>query len=493
MTRYTLVSLIAGLVMPVLASAAGFAGLMLADMYRGWGSLENSMLGALLLTCGLPTLFSLLAGWLLTSRRTLPATLEERYIPLLVLPPLIWLMALSFYPPLVNPELFILGLCLLPAAAVWFLFTLGAFWGARKSAPVREMKSGVLRIIGYAGLAFVVIGANLYGIVNNTLYGLRDNTGNEIFLPSYFPFERKDLLAVPPTPPSLRITGNYPIIVGDLHLLPLYGAVIQAVYDIRSGEYYADFDPETDDELRPASPEPHVRDVAGYDGSTEGPLELLMNNEIDIAFGDLPAARQFIAGLTDEAPELTPVARDALVFFVHADNPVTNLSLEQIRDIYAGKIRSWDDVGGPDTAILSFQSRDKRTQQALKSMVMQGRETVEPLREEFNLYDLNIVNRVADYRNRTNALGYDSRWRAGRLFPAGEIRFLTVDGIAPTPENIRSGAYPLTFPIVMATRQKPGKEVTALKEWICGPEGQALIDMTGFVSIKGIEEERKED
>lgn len=288
MTRYTLVSLIAGLVMPVLASAAGFAGLMLADIYRGWGSLENSMLGALLLTCGLPTLFSLLAGWLLTSRRTLPATLEERYIPLLVLPPLIWLMALSFYPPLVNPGLFILGLCLLPAAAVWFLFTLGAFWGARKSAPVREMKSGVLRIIGYAGLAFVVIGANLYGIVSNTLYGLRDNTGNEIFLPSYFPFERKDLLAVPPAPPSLRITGNYPIIVGDLHLLPLYGAEVQAVYDIRSGEYYADFDPETDDELRPASSEPHVRDVVGYDGSTEGPLELLMNNEIDIAFGDLP-------------------------------------------------------------------------------------------------------------------------------------------------------------------------------------------------------------
>ena len=492
MARYTLVSLIAGLIMPVLAGVAGFLGILLGDRFSWW-SLKGGGLAASLLACGLPTLFSLLAGWLLTSRRTLPATLKERYTSLLVLPPLIWLMALSLYPPLVDPELFSLGLVLLPAAAGWLLFTLGAFWGARKREPARERSNGLIRMAGYIGLAFVVIGTNLYGIVSNTLYGVRDNSGNDIFLPAYFPFENKGFLADPATPPSLRIAADYPLIDGDIHLLPLYGAVVQAVYDIRSGEYHAEFDPETDDEPRPASPEPHVRDVAGYEASTECPLNFLMNNEIDIVFGDLPAARQFVAEVTDEAPELIPIACDALVFFVHKDNPVTNLSLEQIRNIYAGEIQSWEKIGGPDTKILAFQSNDARTQQALTDMVMRDRETIEPLREEFNLYDLNIVNRLAEYRNRTNALGYDFRWRASRLFPAGEIRFLSIDGIAPTPENIRNGTYPLILPLVMATRQKPRKEVAALRDWICGPEGQALIDLTGFVSIRGgIDEKEKQ-
>lgn len=484
MVRYTLVSLIAGLLMPVLAGAAGSLGILLGDRFSWW-SLKGGGLAAFLLACGLPALFSLLAGRMLTSRRTLPATLKERYTSLLVLPPLLWLMALSFYPPLVDPELFSLGIFLLPAATGWLLFTLGAFWGARKHAPARERSNGLIRMAGYIGLAFVVIGTNLYGIVSNTLYGARDNSGNDIFLPAYFPFENKGFLAEPATPPSLRIAAAYPLIGGDIHLLPLYGAVVQAVYDIRSGEYYAEFDPETDDEPRPASPEPHVRDVTGYEASTERPLDFLMNNEIDIVFGDLPAVRQFVAEVTDEAPELIPIACDALVFFVHKDNPVTNLSLEQIRNIYAGEIRTWDELGGPDTKILAFQSKDARTQRALKDMVMRDRETIEPLREEYNLYDLNIVNQVAEYRNRTNALGYDFRWQASRLFPAGEIRFLSIDGIAPTPENIRNGTYPLILPLVMATRQNPAGEVAALRDWICGPEGQALIDLTGFVSIRG--------
>ena len=482
MARYTLVSLIAGLIMPVLAGVAGFLGILLGDRFSWW-SLKGGGLAASLLACGLPTLFSLLAGWLLTSRRTLPATLKERYTSLLVLPPLIWLMALSLYPPLVDPELFSLGLVLLPAAAGWLLFTLGAFWGARKHTPARERSNGLIRMAGYIGLAFVVIGANLYGIVSNTLYGERDNSGNDIFLPAYFPFENNGLLATPAIPPSLRIAADYPLIDGDIHLLPLYGAVVQAVYEIRSGEYYAEFDPETDDEPRPASPEPHVRDVAGYEASTECPLNFLMNNEIDIVFGDLPAARQFVAEVTDEAPELIPIACDALVFFVHKDNPVTNLSLEQIRDIYAGKALSWKDVGGPETEILAFQSDNKRTQQALNDMVMHGRATACPAHEKY------VPHRTAAYRNRINAIGYDFRWRANKRFPNGKIRFLHIDGIAPTPENIRSGAYPLAFSIVMATGRSPSKEVAALRDWICGPEGQALINLTGFVSISGGREE----
>ena len=486
MTRYALISLVVGLIMPVLLSATAilaflsFSGFALAEFWKNWDFLAKaSVVCALFMPYILPLLFSLLAGWLLTSRRTLPATLKERYTSLLVLPPLIWLMALSFYPPLVDPELFSLGLALLPAAAGWLLFTLGAFWGARKREPARERSNGLIRMAGYIGLAFVVIGTNLYGIVSNTLYGVRDNSGNDIFLPAYFPFENKEFLADPATPPSLRIAADYPLIDGDIHLLPLYGAIVQAVYAIRSP-----YPPETTNEASQSTDELHIRDIVDYTASTELALEELTLNEIDVAFGDLPAAKRFLAETAvDEVPELTPVAREALVFFVHADNPVTTLNLEQIREIYAGKALSWKDVGGPETEILAFQSDDKRTQQALKDMVMHGRATACPANEKY------APHRTAAYRNRTNALGYDFRWRANKRFPNGEIRFLRINGIAPTPENIRSGAYPLSFSIVMATGRSPCKEVSELRDWICGPEGQALINLTGFVSISGGREE----
>ena len=110
-------------------------------------------------------------------------------------------------------------------------------------------------------------------------------------------------------------------------------------------------------------------------------------------------------------------------------------------------------------------------------MVMRDRATSRPL--------MDPTASVADYSNRPDSLGYAFFWRANRLFPGGEIRFLTIDGIAPTPENIRSGRYPLTFPLVMATRQSPRKEVRELMAWICGPEGQELIDRAGFVSLRG--------
>ena len=499
MTPYALVSLAVGLIMPILLSATAilaflfFSGFALAEFWKNWDFLAKaSIVCALFMPYILPLLFSLLTGWLLTSRRTLPATLADRYIPLLLLPLLISLVVLSFYPSLISQCLYPALLDprrgpwlsdMLYAAAGWFMFALGAFWGARKSAPAQERVRGLARMAGYIGLTLVIVVTNLHGTLNESLLALRDDFGKEILLPSYFPCEGKNPLATPATPPSLRLTDNYPLIDGDRNLLPLYGAIVQAVYAIRNP-----YPPKTTDEASQSTDELHIRDIVDYTASTELALEELTRNEIDVAFGDLPAAKRFLAGTTvDEVPELTPVAREALVFFVHADNPVTTLNLEQIQDIYAGKAHSWKDVGGPETEILAFQSDDKRTQQALKDMVMQGRATACPANEKY------VPHRTAAYRNRTNALGYDFRWRANKRFPNGEIRFLSVNGIAPTPENIRSGAYPLSFSIIMATGRSPHKEVAALRDWICGPEGQALINLTGFVSISGGMEDRKDN
>ncbi len=476
MTRYALISFTAGLLLPPLLCAAG--GLTFFILCSTLFSSLDTLIYAICGSGGLLLLLAPLAGWRLTAGQPLPPTLAERYIPLLLLPPLIYLMALSvFWPLLERPNLYLALFSIAHYAVVpWLLFALGAFWGARKSAPARNRSRGLLRMLGYVGLVGIVIGANLYDIVSNTLYREEGEAAKEIYLPAYLPSVSANLLVGPASPPSLRIMANYPLLDGDINLLPLYGAVARAVYGTPNDKNPASHDDDTGDN----ADDPYSLNVVNYNWTLKRAMSQLVRNGCDIAFGDLASAQELAALAVQEgreAPELTPIAREALVFFVHKDNPVRSLSLAQLGDIYAGGIRSWEDVGGPDTRIFAFQTDDERTQQALNSMVMHGRTTIRPLMDQ--------TASVADYRNRPDALGYAFFWRAHRLFPDGEIRFLTIDGIAPTPENIRSGRYPLTFPLVMATRQSPRREVKDLMDWICGPEGQALIDRVGFVSLKG--------
>ena len=180
----------------------------------------------------------------------------------------------------------------------------------------------------------------------------------------------------------------------------------------------------------------------------------------------------------------TTLALDGIVVVVNPANKVSDLSIDQISKIFKGEVSSWKDVGGRAAKILAFQHELSRTQKALQTMIMHGQATISPLMEEYSDHFDSVQRQVAVYRNRPNALGYAFLWEANKLFPAGEIRFLKINGIAPTPENIRNGTYPLAFPIVMATRPSPDKEVGKLRDWICGPEGQELIERSGFLPLE---------
>lgn len=464
---YTRTALVAGLAMPLLVSVVfHLSSLIVYPYVRG----ETPWIYPFIFRWGPAMLFSLCAGWWLISGRRLPATLKERYIPLLLLPTLLYLMIASFFPSKHNPEL---GIWLAEAVRYglpWLMFVLGVCLGARKNAPALERRQGGVRMLAYIGLTCVVIGANLFGIVSNTLYGPRDNLGKRIPTWEYGP--ASDLVAKPAGQPSLRISDNYPTIYGHTELLPLYGAIIQAVY--------APGDSEDSESFRRK-----LRELVKNSTLTHWSTSELMEGQYDVLFDDLPTIQNFLASSEKvETPEVTPIAHDALVFFVHKDNPVTDLSLAQLKDIYAGNIRFWSSVGGRPARILAFQPIEPRVRDTLRTMVMHGQATMRPLMEEFLDDFPSFTHQVAEYRNRPNALGYASLWEARQLFPAGEIHFLKVNGVAPSPENIRNGTYPLAFPIAMATKQSPRREVKELRDWIRGPEGQDLIERAGFVSLE---------
>jgi phosphate transport system substrate-binding protein len=277
----------------------------------------------------------------------------------------------------------------------------------------------------------------------------------------YMPFHEKSLLAQPATKPRLRIAANHPRLNGATAALPIYGAAAQALYvNMENGVVFCDGTP------------------AAY-------LFLIYGN-LDVFFGLGPSKAQQKAAAA-EGLTLTrlPIAREAFVFLTHKDNPVENLSLEQIRAIYSRRITNWREVGGSDEKILAFQRpADSGSQTIMEEVVMQGTALAKPIEGEHFEGMGDIVRGVADYRNRLNAIGYSFRWYASTLFPSLNIKFLAVNGVAPTVENIQNGTYPLTVNFEAVAARKQSKETKALLTWLTSPEGQDLIRRTGYVPLK---------
>jgi phosphate transport system substrate-binding protein len=204
----------------------------------------------------------------------------------------------------------------------------------------------------------------------------------------------------------------------------------------------------------------------------------------DAVFGLAPSEEQVAAAATNGvAFDLTPVARDAFVFFVHADNPATNLTSQQVRDIYSGKAKTWREAGVEwDAPLLPFQRNKNSGSQTTLERIM-GDTPIMPPMEEDRLGGMGDIFRdVADYRNRRGAIGFSFRYYATELVAAGKIRLLSLDGVAPTVENIRSGAYPFVTESYLVTAGERTGDVRRLAAFLTSPTGRALVEAVGYVA-----------
>jgi phosphate transport system substrate-binding protein len=180
-----------------------------------------------------------------------------------------------------------------------------------------------------------------------------------------------------------------------------------------------------------------------------------------------------------------PVCLDAFVFITHVDNPVASLTLGQIREIYAGRITNWNQVGGEDKAIEAYQREpNSGSQTAMESLVMQG----EPIAAaDENMVDEGmgrLVSRVGEYRNDAESLGYTYQYYLEALYKSDQVKVLAIEGVAPTPENLQRGAYPLTASYYAVIRG--GEENMAagrFQQWLLSGEGQACIQQAGYVPL----------
>lgn len=284
------------------------------------------------------------------------------------------------------------------------------------------------------------------------------------------PFAERSLLVSPDNPPSLTIRAKYPRLDGSTSLFPVYAAAFKAIY-------------------APPGKEEGEAGLADYQGSitcsSSRGFDSFLKGERDIFFGFEPSEEfKRLAEQSGVRLRLTPLGKDGFVFCVNADNPVNGLSLDEVRGIYSGAVTNWKELGGPDKTILPYQRvNSSGSQTALERHVMKDRPLMRPAFESIAAMR-DLLDNVAAIHANAMPIGYSFRWYVRKMAGVPGIKLLALDGVPPLGENIASERYPLVLPFFAIVREGDvSPETQQLLDWFSGPEGQALIEKTGYLPV----------
>lgn len=197
-------------------------------------------------------------------------------------------------------------------------------------------------------------------------------------------------------------------------------------------------------------------------------LDLLNDGAVDLAFVSwLPSS-------LDSRIWISAVAYDAVALIVHPANPVTGLSLAQVRDVYAGRVVDWSPLGWTGELVVVSREEGSGTRAAFEEAVMEGRAVT------LNAIVLPHTGAVIDFVARTpGAIGYISR---GRVTEA--VRPIAAEGVDPSPVNVVNGTYPIGRVLYVAARGEPTGVVREFVAWLLDEEGQRSIAEGGFGRVK---------
>lgn len=313
---------------------------------------------------------------------------------------------------------------------------------------------------------FILLFVLLFGInigINKYEESLTIKTNVNIDCNEYLPFVEESKIVKLDHEASLQLTDNLPRLDGAAAVFPVYSAFVNATYPNTVSLNDGIFE--------------YRNTVRGY--------RSLALKESDLFFGALPSKEQIdFAKEQGNEFEYTEIAKEAFVFFVHKDNPVENLTTEEIKKIYSGKITNWKEVGGKDEEIIAFQRNEGSGSQSMLIRFMAGTPIMDAPTEQVNDFMVGIIDQVSDYKNKTNSIGFSFRYYMEGIIKNPNVKILKVDGIEPNVENIKNDKYPITTSLYAVTyKNNDNENVQKLLDWILSDEGQEIIEKTGYVGI----------
>lgn len=206
---------------------------------------------------------------------------------------------------------------------------------------------------------------------------------------------------------------------------------------------------------------PNVSVMVSGGGSSAG-IKAAQNGTADIGASSRELTPEEKRGLTE-----TVIARDGIAIIVNSKNSVSELTLEQIRKIFAGEITNWKDVGGKDAPIHVFTREEgSGTRGAFEEIVM-GKD--KKITGKAGVQNSTGAIRTAVEQDE-NAIGYISLGSVNE-----KVKAVAVDGVKPNEETVLNGAYKISRPFIYLTKGAPAGVVKAYIDFVLSPEGQKIV------------------
>lgn len=252
---------------------------------------------------------------------------------------------------------------------------------------------------------------------------------------------------------AAKLEGDIPVIDGAAALLPIYAGFVQSIYPESSVIYNGeDYDEKS----------------AMHYTNTRGAYKDIVDGKADIIICAAPSDEQLQYAKDNGVElELVPVGSDAFVFIVNAGNPVDNITIDQIRGIYSGKITNWKELGGKNTPIAAMRrNKNSGSQTALEKIMGDT-----PIRPDYTaLFG--------------SPIGFSFRYYVTGMLGEGGVKILTINGIAPTAETIADGTYPVAGNIYAIYRKgETNENVQKAIDFMLSPEGQKIVEQSGYIPL----------
>jgi len=289
---------------------------------------------------------------------------------------------------------------------------------------------------------------------------------------------------LPATEPSTTIPASesenekHLKIDGSTSTLPIVRAIYSAIYP--EGSNY---------------PESASKTVPSYEMLIDGELDLII---VPYASSDVIA----LAEQKDVQLEFVPIAAEALIFITPEENTASNITLEQVREIYLNYgIKNWNELGGPDRELIPIcRNSDSGSQSQMDNLVLNNEKMHSSIQKNYvELTMEGMLELVAFYHSgglsgkptASYALGYTLYSYLENITEitgiGDRLRILSFDGIEPTEQSISDGTYPLTDAYYAVIRNDMSED-TGIREvisWLESESGVAAIKRAGFISISG--------
>jgi len=234
--------------------------------------------------------------------------------------------------------------------------------------------------------------------------------------------------------------------------------------------------------------QPDVRLSVTGGGSGTG-ITSLINGTVDIANASRAIKQEEIEAA--EANGIEPVehviARDAIAVIVNPQNPVDELTLDQISRIYKGEITNWQEVGGEDRPIvrLSRETNSGTHVYFLEAVVRLGNSNDKTIFSPLTLLLPSSEGIISEVSSNPNAIGYD-----GLGYVTEEVKMIAVSPgkgqpyVLPSIQSVNDQTYPIARDLYMYSRQDSSQAVLDFLDWILSVEAQQIVADLGFVPVQ---------